>query len=332
MKSIRINSYNKNIIRAMLGLKLVEKETSIPGDDEVLVKMYASSCNPSDIAFIQGTYNIVKTLPAVPGFEGAGVVVEAGRNVNHLIGKKVSAFVQNDADGTWAECFRVHRNDLILLQDEMDIEQAACFTVNPFTAYGLIEIALLRESKAIIQNASGGQVAAFIRSMARENGISVIDIVRKRESVNELFSQGAEYVLYENEEHFEDQLKHLSSSMHATTAFDAVGGKLSGTMLNALMPDGELVVYGGLSGKPIENTDVMGPIFHNKILSGFNLIDWKHELEEGEFEEISAKLQNKFIEGVYETKIQGSTTLDNIVKGLRAYISNMSAGKILIRP
>jgi len=332
MKSIQLKTYNKNIIRALLGLKLEEKEVSIPGGNEVLVKMHASPCNPSDIAFIQGTYNIVKSLPAIPGFEGSGVVVSAGKNASHLIGKKISAFVQSDTDGTWAEYFVAHVNDLIVLQDEMDLDQAACFTVNPFTAYGLLEIALMRESKAIIQNAAGGQVASLIRTMAQENGIDVIDIVRKKESAETLKSQGAKYILYENDETFDEQLMDLSSNLKATTAFDAVGGRLSGTMFNALMPDSELVVYGGLSGKLIENIDVMGPIFQNKIISGFNLIDWKAELEDGEFEKISEQLQNKFISGAYKTAIQGSTTFENIAKGLRNYIVNMSAGKILIRP
>ena len=316
----------------MVGLKLEEKEVKTPGNNEVLVKMHASSCNPSDIAFIQGTYNIVKSLPAVPGFEGSGVVVGAGKNANHLIGKKISAFVQSDADGTWAEFFVVHLNDLIVLKDEMDLDQAACFTVNPFTVFGLLEIALMRESKAIIQNAAGGQVASFIRTMAEENGIDVIDIVRKKESAEMLKSQGAKHVLYENDEDFEEQLNKLSGTLKATTAFDAVGGRLTGIMFNSLVPDSELVVYGGLSGKPMENIDVMGPIFQNKIITGFNLIDWKNDLGQGKFEKISEELQNKFISGTYKTTIQGSTTLDHIVEGLRNYISNMSAGKILIRP
>ncbi len=332
MKSILLTTYNKNIIRAMLGLKLAEKEVGKPGDNEVLVKMHASPCNPSDIAFIQGTYNIVKSLPVVPGFEGSGVVVEAGESAKYLIDKKISAFVQSDSEGTWAEYFVVNLNDLIVLQDEMDLDQAACFTVNPFTAFGLLEIALLRESKAIIQNAAGGQVAAIVRKMAYENGIEVIDIVRKKESVELLESQGAKHVLFEDEENFQEKLASISLNLRANIAFDAVGGNLSGSMLNALIPDAELVVYGGLSGKPIKNIDVMGPIFQNKIISGFNLIDWKADLEDDEFEKISEHLQNKFISGDYETVIQGSTTLENTVKGLRDYITNMSAGKILIRP
>lgn len=332
MKAVQLTTYNKNIIRALLGLKVQEKAVNTPAEDEVLVKMHASPCNPSDIAFIQGTYNIVKPLPAIPGFEASGVVVDAGSNTKHLVGEKISAFVQSETGGTWAEYFTVHKDDLIVLQDDMDLDQAACFTVNPFTAFGLIEIALMRQSKAIVQNAAGGQVAAFIRKMALENGMAVIDIVRKKETADWLKMQGASHVLLENEETFSEQLQSVAASLQASVAFDAVGGKLSGTMFNALIPDSELVVYGGLSGKSIENVDVMGSIFQNKIISGFNLIDWKAELDVGEFEKISEQLQNKFINGNYETLIQGNTTFDTIVKGLRNYIVNMSAGKILIHP
>lgn len=332
MKYIKLSSYNSNIIRALIGLKAEEKAPGTPGENEILVKMYAASCNPSDIAFIQGSYNIVKSLPAVPGFEGTGLVVEAGKNAIHLIGKKVSAFVQNDSDGTWAEYFIVNVEDLILLKDEMDIEQAACFTVNPFTAYGLVDIALQRESKTIIQNAAGGQVAEFVRKISEEHNIEVINIVRKKETANQLKVQGVKYVLNENDDDFENQLNSLALSLEANVAFDAVGGKLGGTIFNALIPDSEMVIYGGLSGKPLEYIDIMGPIFQNKVISGFNLIDWKADIEQGDFERISEHLQDKFIAGVYKTQIQGTTTLDNIVKGLRNYISNMSAGKILIRP
>lgn len=332
MKYIKLSTYNSNIIRALIGLKDEEKAPGTPNDNEVLVKMHAASCNPSDIAFIQGSYNIVKSLPTVPGFEGAGVVVDAGKDATHLVGKKISAFVQNDSDGTWSEYFVVNMEDIIPLRDEMDMDQAACFTVNPFTAYGLIEIALQRESNAIIQNAAGGQVAEFIRNISEEHNIEVINIVRKKETADQLKSQGVKYVLYENDDDFEKQLNTLALSLEANVAFDAVGGKLAGTIFNALISDAEMVIYGGLSGKPIENIDVMGLIFLNKIISGFNLIDWKADLEEGEFDRISGHLQDKFIQGTYKTRIQGSTSLDNIVKGLRDYISNMSAGKILIRP
>lgn len=316
----------------MLGLKVLDTEMPKAGKNDVIIKVHAAPVNPSDIAFIQGSYNIVKTLPAIPGFEASGVVDDAGDNVKDLIGRKVSCFVQDNKSGTWSEFVVASLCDVILLKDDMDMDQAACFTVNPFTAYGMFQIALLRDSKAIIQNASGGQVASIIRMMAAERNIRVIDIVRKQDNADKLLADGAEHVLVDSDDNFYDQLKELAHKLDATVAYDAVGGSLAGMMYNAMPADSELVVYGGLSNKPISDIDVMEVIFKNKIISGFNLMDWKAELENDEFDRISEKLQDKFISGAYSTKIKGVCSLDDIVTGLRGYISDMSAGKLLLKP
>ncbi len=332
MKSVILPSYNKNIIRAMLGLKIADLEIPEPGNNDVLIKVHAAPVNPSDIAFIQGAYNVVKSLPAVPGFEASGTVVNTGINTRNLLGKKVSCFVQDDESGTWSEFVVANKNDVIVLKDNMNLDQAACFTVNPITAYGMFDIALLRESKAIIQNAAGGQVPAFIRMMADENNIHVIDIVRKQESADKLIQEGAKYVLVENNVDFVEKLNNLVNDLNATIAYDAVGGSLSGLMFNAMPSDSELVVYGGLSNKPISDIDVMEMIFNNKIVSGFNLVDWKSEIDNEEFNSITENLQDKFISGSYKTKIKDFYSLDDVVSGLRSYISDMSSGKILIKP
>ncbi len=332
MKTISLTNYGSNVLRAILSLKVVDVDVPEPGNDDVLVKLHAAAVNPSDIAFIQGGYNIVKPLPATPGFEGSGTVVDTADGLRHLIGKKISCFVQNDKGGTWSEYFTVHKDDLIVLDDRMDMDQAACFTVNPFTAYGLVNIALLRESPAIIQNAAGGQVPAFIRTLAREHGIEVINIVRKPATADKLTEEGNKYVLTEQDEKFEEKLKTLAHDLTATTAFDAAGGAGSGTVFNAMPEDSELVVYGGLSGKPMTGIDTMDVIFRDKIISGFNLIDWKNELDENEFLEINEKLQQKFINGEMKTNIRTTARFEDIVKGLKEYIGNMSSGKILIKP
>ncbi len=332
MKSIILSSYNKNIIRAILGLKVGDIEIPVAGDDDVIIKVYAAPVNPSDIAFIQGIYNVVKPTPAIPGFEASGEVVNAGKNVTSLIGSNVSCFVQDNRSGTWSEFVVTNKSNIIVLKEDMNMNQAACFTVNPFTAYGMFDIALMSESKAIIQNASGGQVAAFMRMMAAENNIEVIDIVRKKETAEFLIMNGSKHVLIETDENFTQKLTDLAHRLDANIAFDAVGGSLSGTMYNAMPNDSELIVYGGLSGNAITNINVMDVIFKNKIITGFNLMDWKDELGDGEFDIISDKLQDKFISGDYFTKIRNTFLLTDIVKGLRSYISDMSSGKILITP
>ena len=332
MKSVVLPAYNKNILRAVLSLEIQEKEVPKLRDDEVLIKTHAAPVNPSDIAFIQGGYNIVKSIPAVPGFEGSGVIVSTGKDARELINKKVSAFVQTNHDGSWAEHFVARKKDLIMLQENLDMDQAACFTVNPFTAYALMEIAMIRESKAIVQNAAGSQVAAFINVMAKEMGIEVINIVRKAETAALLKQKGEQHVLNQADNTFEKQLQSLSKQLQATTAFDAVGGELSGQMFNAMADDSELVVYGGLSGKPVSGIGLMGVIFKNKIVSGFNLMDWKSELDASEFEQVSNELQDKIINGIYKTQIHKTVGLNQIVQGLKTYLGHMSEGKILIKP
>jgi NADPH:quinone reductase-like Zn-dependent oxidoreductase len=51
----------------------------------------------------------------------------------------------------------------------MDIDQAACFSINPFAAYGLLDIAKQMHTKGIIQNAASGQIGIFIQSMAKKD-------------------------------------------------------------------------------------------------------------------------------------------------------------------
>ncbi len=331
MKKIILPSYNKNIIRALRSLRVEQCRLKQPAENEVLIKVHAAPCNPSDIAFLMGGYNIVKELPAVPGFEGSGVVVEAGEGAEDIIGRKVSFFIQNEDCGSWSEYVITNRKKLVVLDEKMNMNQAACFAINPFTARGLLDIALLRDNHAVIQNAAGGQVAAFVRQMAGDMGIEVIDIVRKEKTMKRLKDEGAKYVLLENEPQFEEKLAQLAQKLDARLAFDAVGGTLAGQIFNAMPHDAELVSYGGLSTKDISGIDSMDLIFNDKIVSGFNLPDWREQMDDDFFEGVSREMQDLFISGKYQTRIQGSIDFDNIADGLINYLRNLSKGKMLIR-
>src|SRR6266487_3537116 len=51
---------------------------------EAIVQMRAAPINPADLNQIEGKYPIRAELPATPGFEGAGVVVDVGANVTNV--------------------------------------------------------------------------------------------------------------------------------------------------------------------------------------------------------------------------------------------------------
>src|SRR5215813_1075788 len=86
-------------------LTVAEVPVPRPGPGEVLVKVFASPVNPSDLMFLQGLYGFKKPLPAVPGFEGSGTVVEPGPGMlgRFLKGKRVACAAADTkiAGGMW---------------------------------------------------------------------------------------------------------------------------------------------------------------------------------------------------------------------------------------
>jgi NADPH:quinone reductase-like Zn-dependent oxidoreductase len=334
MKAIVLPDYNPNVIRAMKSLLVKELEIPKPEGEQVLIKVAAAPCNPSDIAFMRGGYNIRKPVPVVMGFECTGTVVETGNDPTamQMIGERVSCFSQGIENGTWAEYFLTDYHNCLQVRDELDDDQAAALCINPFTAYALFHMAMEKDAKAIIQNGASGQIGIFIRTLAKRNRIPVINLVRKEEHIRELYEQEEKFILNLNDPEFEGKLVGLAHKLNATIAFDAVGGDFSGLILNAMPPASQLIIYGGLSGKPLGMINPLDIIFKAKTIRGFNLGDWKIEIGEEHFQKVSDELQKLIIDRILMTRIQCAYLLEEVQQALEQYIRNMSSGKILFRP
>jgi NADPH:quinone reductase-like Zn-dependent oxidoreductase len=332
MRAVVLPDYNGNIIRAMRSLEVKEVETPTPQKNEILIKVHASPCNPSDIAFIQKKYNVIKSTPIVPGFEGSGVVVGTGSTeIEDIIGKKVSFFTQRDINGPWAEYFIATKDEIILIEEGIDMDQASCMFVNPFTAYFMVQLVLKEKAKSVIINAANGQIGTFIRSLLKKGNVKVINIVRKEEHIEQLKNSGEKYVLDSTNEKFTDNLNKLANELKSTIAFDAVGGEQTGTIFNAMPENSTVYVYGGLSGKPAGGFDVMDIIFKNKKISGYNVNDFINS-QPYNLTSLSLPIQEEIKTGTIKTNIQKIFSLEEVQSGLRHYITNMSSGKILFKP
>ncbi len=334
MKAIVLPDYNANVIRAMRSLQVKDVDIPRPVSDQVLIKVASAPCNPSDIAFMRGGYNIKKPVPVIMGFECTGTVVETGNNpeATTLLGKRVSCFSQGMENGTWAEYFMTSSRNCLIVRDELDDDQAAALCINPFTAFALFNMALAKKADAIIQNGSSGQIGIFIRTLAKTRRIPVINLVRKEEHIAALKDAGEKFVLNMNDVDFETKLTAVAREYNATIAFDAVAGDSSGLILNSMPPGSELIIYGGLSGKAIGLINPLEIIFKAKTVRGFNLGDWKIEIGDRKFEEVSDQLQELLIKRTLATRIQCAYSLEQVQPALDQYIRNMSAGKILFQP
>ncbi len=311
-------------------LRVVQKPVPPLGDTDVLVRMAAAPINPSDLMFLQGRYGLRKPLPVVPGFEGSGTVVAVGRAwwLRPYLGQRVACGTPDDGDGTWAAYLRTPAMRCIPLQAQVSLVQGASLIVNPLTAWALVEQARIGKHHAAIQTAAASSLGLMIVRLAHRFQIPLINIVRREAQMATLRNEGATYILNSSDPTFGEQLKTLCESLHATIAFDAVGGDLTQQLLRA-MPDGSRVlVYGGLAGKPAE-AGVLELIFRKQRVEGFWLADWFRRQSIPAMLRTSAQVQQA-LKRDFRTTVQAAYPLAQVQRAIEHYTRQMSAGKVLL--
>src|SRR5437588_6113186 len=164
-----------------------------PASDEAVVQMRAAPINPADLNQIEGKYPIRFPLPATPGFEGAGVVVEMGRETRDVsIGAHV---ILPHSLGTWREACAVKATELVVVPSEIDLVQAAMLKINPLTAWRLRhDYVELKRGDWVIQNAANSAAGRAVIQIAREHGMKQVNVLRREELVEELRVHGGDVV------------------------------------------------------------------------------------------------------------------------------------------
>ena len=305
-----------------------------PGPGEVLVHMAAAPLNPSDLAFIRGLYGFKKPLPAIPGFEGSGTVLETGSGMmaGFLKGKRVAchASAPNIAGGTWAEYLVTSANACVPLRKEVDMEQGATMLINPLTAWALVEEARRGGHPALVQTAAASALGRMVVRLARTFSIPVINIVRRSEQVELLREMGEQHVLNSSEPDFDSRLHELCQRLNASIAFDAVAGETTLRVLRALPKGSRLLVYGALSLQPCV-VDPGSLIFEQKRVAGFWLTGWLRSMNMLSQLRVVGRVQ-KLLARELKTDFQARLPLEEAPRALQQYATNMTAGKILLVP
>jgi NADPH:quinone reductase-like Zn-dependent oxidoreductase len=305
-----------------------------PGPGEVLVRVAASPINPSDHMFIRGLYGFKKPLPAIPGFEGSGTVVEVGSGMmaRFLRGRRVAcaAADPNVAGGMWAEYVVPSAQLCVPLSKQVDMEQGATMLVNPLTAWALVEEARLGRHRAVVQTAAASALGRMLVRLGRKFSVPIINVVRRSEQAELLRKMGAEHVLSTSDADFDASLRDLCRRLGATISFDAVAGEMSARVLRAQPRESRMLVYGALSLEASQ-VDPASLIFEGKRVEGFWLTAWLRRKSILSQLQVSRQVQ-RLLAGDLRTEIQGRLPLEEAVRGFEQYAANMTGGKILLMP
>lgn len=133
MKVFSIKKYSKKD-----KLELVEIETPVVKENEVLVEVHATSVNLLDSKIKEGEFKLILPykLPLILGHDVAGVVVKVGSKVkNFKIGDAIYSRPSDFNIGTFAQFIAIDEKDVALKPNNISMEEAASIPLVGLTAW-----------------------------------------------------------------------------------------------------------------------------------------------------------------------------------------------------
>jgi len=297
-----------------------------PAEDEAVVKMRAAPINPADLNQIEGKYPVRPELPATPGFEGAGTVVDAGANVKGLTSGALVILPHNV--GTWRDAVAVKAGDLVVVPDGIEPVQAAMLKINPLTAWRLLhDYVNLRKGDWLIQNAANSAAGRDVIQIARELGYKTVNVVRRAEVVDELRAEGGDVVSLDGD-NLREEVKRATGGASIRLGLNSVGGDSALRLANCLAPGGTLVSFGAMSLQPLKiPTGLL--IFKDLRFRGIWINKWYDNATPSERVEAFRPLFDMAARGLLKTKIDKAYRLGEVKAAVAHAAQGKRSGKII---
>jgi len=237
-------------------LEYTEVPRPEPRPNEVLVRAHTIGVSRPEILVRRGTYNWMPPLPAIPGIEMSGTIVERGSEVDDRnIGDRVFVSARDlpARAGCYAEYIAVPSAAAHVLPANCDLEAAACLS-NYHVAYHVLHTAARGvEAKSVLVYTAAGGVGSAAVQLALTAGMQVIGIAGSEAKRSAVLSIGADYAINYRTEDIAARVDEATSGRGVDLILDPIGGKEFGRNFMLLAPLGLVVSYGRLDGPPDPN-------------------------------------------------------------------------------
>ena len=231
-------------------LKLEDIDKPVVKDDEVLVRVSASSVNPADWHFVRGepriarlSFGLRKPKDVVPGCDVAGRVEEVGRGVTAVrAGDEVFGSPFGHGLGALADLCLFASEDLLHSKPaNLSFEQSATVPLAGMTALqGLRDQGRIEAGQRVIIIGASGGVGSFAVQIAKTFGADVTGVCSTR-NVDMVRAIGADHVIDYTREDFTDGAGPYD------LIFQLAGTRAPSECRSALTPKGTLVMSSGES-------------------------------------------------------------------------------------
>jgi trans-2-enoyl-CoA reductase len=307
-------------------LRVESRPWPTPTAGEVIVKMRAAPINPADLNQIEGKYPVRAELPATPGFEGAGVVVELGPGVANIpIGALV---ILPHNTGTWRDAVAVKAGELVIVPAGIQPVHAAMLKINPMTAWRLLhDYVDLGRGDWLIQNAANSAAARAVIQIAHELGYKTVNVVRRSELIDELRAEGGDLVLVDGE-NLRHEVQDAIGGPPIRLGLNAVGGESALRLANCLAPGSTLVTYGAMSLQALKIPNGL-LIFKDLRFRGIWINKWYDNATPAQRMEAFQHLFEMAKRGLLQTKVEQAYPLTEAKTAVAHAARGQRSGKII---
>ena len=307
-------------------LQVESRPWPTPAPGEVIVKMRAAPINPADLNQIEGKYPVRAELPATPGFEGAGIVVDVGADVKGLTSGALVILPHNV--GTWRDAVAVKADDLVVVPADIKPVHAAMLKINPMTAWRLLhDYVDLARGDWLIQNAANSAAGRAVIHIARELGYKTVNVVRRSELVDELRAEGGNIVLVDSE-NLRREVQDAIGGPPIRLGLNAVGGESALRLANCLAPGSTLVTYGAMSLQPLKIPNGL-LIFKDLRFRGIWINKWYDNATPAQRMEAFQHLFEMAKRGLLQTKVEKTYPLSEVKTAVAHAARGERSGKII---
>ncbi len=305
-------------------LRLDTVDDPQPGAGEIRLAVAFAGINFIDVYNRSGLYP-VKTLPAIAGREGAGIVDAVGAGVDGWRPGERAAFF--DAPYGYAERVVLPAARALAIPAALSLEAAAALPLQGMTADYLVRtIGAVGPGDLVVVHAAAGGVGLLAVQMAKAAGATVVGTCSSAEKAARARAAGCDHVVRHGAADLPAEVLRLSGGRGADLVLDSIGQATFADSVKATRARGTVVVYGQSSGmiEPFSPRPVLG----SRTLVSATLADYVREA--GELAERWQRVAGAAAAGSLRVAIDSILPLAEAAEAHRRLESRATSGKLLL--
>ena len=223
-------------------LQVREAPDPAPGPGDVRIAVRAAGVNFADVLARLGLYPDAPPLPAVIGYEVAGVVDALGTGVTGLsVGDRVLALTRF---GGYSTAVVVSAAQTFATPAQLTDIEAAAIPVNYLTAsIALYRLANVGAGEVVLVYGAGGGVGIAATQLAKLRDAVVIGTA-STSKIDAIRALGVDHAIDHRRQDVAAEVRRMTSGRGADVILDPIGGRQFAVSYDLLAPLGRMVIYG----------------------------------------------------------------------------------------